>query len=131
LIGDMGFTLGSDTGLRGLPGQTISGDSGYLGTAEIAWTFWRKGEQSVQLVPFIGYGGVTSNRYIQGVTGPIVYNNGIGAGGLMARFLAGRNWQVEIGWVGQIDHLDQLDNAIWGSDYLIGNGLYTNIKYRF
>jgi len=131
LIGDMGFSLGSDTGLRGLPGQTISGDSGYLSTAEIAWTFWSKGKQSVQLVPFIGYGGVTSNRYVQGVAGPIVYNNGIGAGGLMARFLAGKHWQVEIGWVGQIDHFDQLDNAIWGNDYLIGKGLYINVKYRF
>jgi len=130
LIGDMGFSIGSDTGIRGLPGQTISGDSGYLGAAEIVWTFWSRGDQSVQLVPFIGYGGITSNRFLGGSTSPFTNTNGIGAGGLMARFLAGQ-WQVEVGWVSQIDHLDQLDNAIWGNNYLIGNGLYTNIKYRF
>jgi len=128
LIPDMGFTLGSDTGLRGLPGQTINGDSGYLGAAEIAWTFWRQADQAVQLVPFVGYGGVSRIRYLNGTS--FVFQNGIGAGGLMARFLAGQ-WQVEVAWVSQIDHLDQLDNAIWGNNYLIGNGLYTNIKYRF
>jgi hypothetical protein len=36
-----------------------------------------------------------------------------------------------VGWVEQINAHDQFDNAIWGSDYLIGRGLYTNLKYRF
>ena len=129
LTPDMGFSLGSDTGIRGLPGQTISGDSGYLGTAEIAWTCWRSGTRSVQLVPFIGYGGITTNRYVQ--QRRFVFNNGIGAGGIMARVLAGQHWQLELGWVKQIDEADQLDNAIWGSDHLLGNGLYTTVKYRF
>jgi hemolysin activation/secretion protein len=130
LTPDMGFTLGSNTGLRGLPGQTISGDSGYLGTAEIVWTVWRRATTAIQLVPFIGYGGINTNRYTI-KRGPLVFNNGIGAGGVMARFLSGPNWQLEVGWVQQIDAHDQLDNAIWGSDYLIGRGLYTNLKYRF
>jgi hemolysin activation/secretion protein len=129
LIADMGFTIGSDSGIRGLPGQTISGDSGYLGSAEIAWTIWRKARQAIQLVPFIGYGGVSRTRL--GNINALRYNNSIGAGGILARFLAGSTWQVELGWVGQIDHLDQLDNAIWGSDYFLGRGLYTTIKYRF
>ncbi len=129
LIADMGFTIGSDAGIRGLPGQTISGDSGYLGSAEIAWTIWRKLHQAVQLVPFIGYGGVTRTRSVSG--NPVRYSNGIGAGGILARFLAGSKWQVELGWVSQIDHLDQLDNAIWGSDYFLGRGLYSTVKYRF
>jgi hemolysin activation/secretion protein len=30
----MQFTLGSDVGLRGLPGQLISGDSGWLSTGD-------------------------------------------------------------------------------------------------
>jgi hemolysin activation/secretion protein len=129
LIADMGFTIGSDTGIRGLPGQTISGDSGYLGSAEIAWSIWRQQNTTVQLVPFVGYGGVNRKRTIKGVR--TIFNNGIGAGGVLVRLLAGANWQVELGWVSQIDHLDQLDNAIWGSDYLIGRGLYSAIKYRF
>ena len=130
LTPDMGFTLGSNTGLRGLPGQTISGDSGYLGTAEIVWTVWRRATTAIQLVPFIGYGGINTNRYTI-KRGPLVFNNGIGAGGVMARFLSGPNWQLEVGWVEQINAHDQFDNAIWGSDYLIGRGLYTNLKYRF
>lgn len=136
LIADMGFTIGSDTGIRGLPGQTISGDSGYLGSAEFAWSIWRRGSTIVQLVPFVGYGGVNRIRTVRGavrVATPTreVFNNGIGAGGVLVRLLAAANWQVEVGWVSQIDHLDQLDNAIWGSDFLLGNGVYTNVKVRF
>ena len=129
LIPDMGFSIGSDNGIRGLPGQTISGDSGYLGSAEIAWTIWRQLNQAVQVVPFIGYGGVSRTRL--GTINTLRYNNGIGAGGILARFLAGSTWQVELGWVGQIDHLDQRDNDIWGSDHFLGRGLYSSIKYRF
>lgn len=42
LTPSMQFTLGSDVGLRGLPGQLISGDNGWLGTGEVVWTFWQK-----------------------------------------------------------------------------------------
>ena len=129
LIADMGFTIGSDTGIRGLPGQTISGDSGYLASAEIAWSIWRQQTTTVQLVPFVGYGGVNRIRTLKGARN--VFNNGIGAGGVLVRLLAGASWQLELGWVSQIDHLDQLDNAIWGSNYFIGKGLYSTIKYRF
>jgi hemolysin activation/secretion protein len=129
LIPDMGFTVGSDTGIRGLPGQTLSGDSGYLGSVEIAWSIWRRQSTTLQLVPFFGYGGVNSVRSFQ--SKPIIFNNGIGAGGVMARLLAGAHWQVELGWVRQFNHFDQADDAIWGDSFLLGSGLYSQLKLRF
>ena len=129
LIPDMGFTVGSDTGIRGLPGQTLSGDSGYLGSVEIAWSIWRRKSTTLQLVPFLGYGGVNSVRSRQGQV--FVFDNGIGAGGVIARLLAGANWQFELGWVRQFNHFDQADNAIWGDNFLLGSGLYSQLKFRF
>ena len=58
LTSPMGFSLGSDNGLRGLPGQVISGDSGLLGSGELSWSFWRRGRHDLQLVPFLGAGWV-------------------------------------------------------------------------
>jgi hemolysin activation/secretion protein len=58
LASPMGFSLGSDNGLRGLPSQVISGDSGLLGSGELSWAFWRQGAQELQLVPFLGAGWV-------------------------------------------------------------------------
>ena len=53
LTSDMGFGLGSDVGLRGLPGTLISGDNGWLST-ELNWTFWQNSKNALQLVPFMG-----------------------------------------------------------------------------
>ena len=58
LPGSMTFVLGSDVGLRGLPGTLISGDSGYMGLAELEWTAWKQDDQSVALIPYIGFGGI-------------------------------------------------------------------------
>ena len=126
LPSEMGFTLGSDTGLRGLPGQLISGDSGYLATAELAWSLWQKGKQAVQLVPFIGYGNVGSNRTVQGQS--ISFNDGIGSGGLLARWIASNHWLLELGWVNQFSAENNLGS--W-NNWLLGNGLYTKVQYRF
>ncbi len=126
LPSEMGFTLGSDTGLRGLPGQLISGDSGYLATAELAWSLWQQHKQAVQLVPFIGYGNVSSNRIVQGQT--INYSDGIGSGGLLARWIAGSHWLLELGWVKQFSAED--NSGSW-NNWLLGNGLYSKVQYRF
>lgn len=129
LIEDMGFTIGSDTGIRGLPGQAISGDSGYLASVEIAWSVWQRRSTTVQLVPFVGFGGVNRIREIRENSN--VFNDDIGAGGVLARLLTGIGWQIEIGWVSQFNHADQSGNAIWGDNFLLGNGVYTNVKYVF
>jgi hemolysin activation/secretion protein len=118
----MQFSLGSDTGLRGLPGQLISGDNGWLGTAETVWTFWQKKNQALQVVPFIGIGGVSTA--LQGAS----FNDTVGAGGLLVRWLAGEHWATELGWVEQFQTNDNL--GTW-TDWNLAKGVYAKLQYRF
>lgn len=122
LTSPMQFTLGSDVGLRGLPGQLISGDSGWLSTGEVAWTIWRKACQGVQLVPFLGAGGVSTN--VDGIR----FSDTVGSGGLLARWTSDAGWLVELGWVEQFSTAD--NPGIW-TDWALGNGLYAKVQYRF
>jgi len=121
LTNDMGFALGSDVGLKGLPGTLISGDNGYLWTTELAYTLWRNSQQAVQLVPFIGYGGISLTR------SNTFFSDTVGSAGVLARWLAGPNWTLELGW---IDAIDEGNRAIWGN-WLIGSGVYTKVQFRF
>jgi hemolysin activation/secretion protein len=121
LIPDMGFALGSDVGLKGLPGSFISGDNGYLWTAEFAYTIWRNSKQAVQLVPFLGYGGVSSVR-----SGSWISDT-VGSGGAYARWLAGRHWVFELGWITPIEE----GPRVFWNNWLLSDGVYTKIQYRF
>lgn len=118
----MRFSIGSDGGLRGLPGQLISGDSGWLGSAELAWTVWSRRGQLVQLVPFIGAGGVSTT------IGTQVFADSAGSAGMLTRWLAGEHWSTEVGWIRQFS--TQNNAGIW-NNWLLGKGLYTKIRYRF
>jgi len=122
LLNSMQFSLGSDAGIRGLPGQLISGDNGILGTAETVWTFWQKDRQALQLVPFIGAGSVRTS--IQNVS----FSDTVGAGGLLVRWLAGDRWSTELGWVEQFQTHNNL--GPW-TQWLLGDGLYIRLGYRF
>lgn len=121
LPGSMGFVLGSDTGLRGFPGSLVSGDSGWLTSGELVWNLWENNNQSLSLVPFIGMGGVHTevNR--------TVFRDTVGSGGLIGRYRNGR-WVVELGWVDSFKTDDS--PGIW-NDWMLGNGLYSNLRYRF
>jgi hemolysin activation/secretion protein len=121
LTNAMGFSLGSDNGLRGLPGQAISGDSGLLGYGELSWAFWRGERQELQLVPFLGAGWVSTR--LQGSS----ESSSLGAGGTLLRWLGGSHWQLELGWASQFG--EGLPSGI--SNLLLDNGLYTKISYRF
>lgn len=122
LINSMQFAVGSDAGIRGLPGQLISGDSGWLGTAEATWTAWQSKTQRLQLVPFIGVGGVETS--LKGVT----FSDTVGSYGLLARWLQGDHWQLELGWADQFETNDNL--GAW-TDWTLANGLYAQVKFRF
>jgi hemolysin activation/secretion protein len=122
LLSSMQFSLGSDVGLRGLPGQLISGNSGLLGTVETVWTFWEKPNQALQLVPFLGAGRVSST--IQGLRS----SDSLGSGGLLLRWLGGSNWLVELGWVKQFFTAN--NPGPWNNSWL-GNGLHAKMGYRF
>jgi hemolysin activation/secretion protein len=121
LTSPMGFSLGSDNGLRGLPSQVISGDSGLLGSGELSWAFWRQGRQELQLVPFLGAGWVHTTLPYE------IDTASVGAGGLLLRWLNGRHWQLELGWASQFG--DGLARAV--PNWLVDNGLYTKVSYRF
>ena len=118
----MFFSVGSDVGLRGLPGQLISGENGWLTTAELAWTFWKQRSHALQLVPFIGAGGVSSA--FPGTS----FTDVVGSGGVLARWLAGLNWAFELGWVHQFETANNI--GVW-NDWLLDDGLYTKASFRF
>lgn len=122
LTSSMQFTLGSDVGLRGLPGQLISGDSGWLASTEAVWTFWDNKTSALQLVPFIGAGGIRT--HFNGGS----FSDTVGAGGLLLRWLASDNWTLELGWAQPFFTNDNL--GVW-NDWLLGQGLYTKVNYRF
>lgn len=122
LLNAMQFSLGSDVGLRGLPGQLISGDNGVLGSVETVWTFWRNRQHALQLVPFIGAGRVSTS--LDGVR----LSDDVGSGGALVRWLAGQNWSTELGWVKPFATSNNV--GPW-QDWLLGQGLYVRLGYRF
>ena len=121
LPGSMSFSLGSDIGLRGLPGSLIAGDSGYLGTAELEWTAWQQDNQSVALIPFVGIGGIHTEFSDE------TLEDNIGVSGLIGRYRNGR-WEAELGWV---DTFNSNDNPGLWNDWILGHGLYTKVRYSF
>ena len=98
------------------------GDSGWITTGELVWTFWQTKTHALQLVPFIGAGGVTTD--LDGTT----FNDVVGSGGLLARWLAGDNLSLELGYA----HTFNTDNnpGAW-EDWLLGTGLYAKASFRF
>lgn len=121
LPSSMTFSLGSDVGLRGLPGSLVSGDSGWLASTELVWTAWEKDKQALQLVPFIGMGGIHTE--VLGVT----LDDSVGSGGLLGRYVNGR-WQFELGWV---DTFNSDDNPGLWNNWTLGHGLHTKVRYAF
>ena len=121
LTNPMGFSLGSDNGLRGLPGQVVSGDSGLLGSAELAWLLWRGTRDALQLVPFMGAGRVWTE--VPGAT----FSERAGAGGVLLRWSRGRHGELELGWVRQF----QSGSWAYWDQWILGSGFYTKVAYRF
>jgi hemolysin activation/secretion protein len=122
LLPSMQFSLGSDVGLRGLPAQLISGDSGWLAVTEASWTFWQNRRNALQLVPFIGAGGVRSK--VNGFS----FSETLVSGGLLLRWLAGDNWTFELGWAQQFS-----TGTVAGpwNDWVLDDGLYAKVQFRF
>ncbi len=121
LFNSMTFGLGSNAGLKGLPGSVTSGDSGWLGTSELVLTTWQKNKKAFQVVPFLGAGGVHTD--LKSVT----TKDAVGAGGIIARFIQ-PEVVLEFGWV---DSFNTKNNSGVWNDWLLGDGIFTNIRYRF
>ena len=99
----------------------LSGDSGWLTSGELVVNIWEDNNQSLSLIPFIGMGGVRTqaNR--------TVFRDNVGSGGLIGRYRNG-SWVVELGWIDTFKTDDT--PGIW-NDWILGNGVYTNLRYRF
>ena len=122
LLPSMQFSLGSDIGLRGLPGQLISGDSGWVTTAELPWTLWKNDEQAVQLVPFFGVGGVSTT--IDATS----FKDTLGSTGAFIRYLPNSNWIIELGYAHQFETDD--NPGPW-DDWVLDDGLYAKASFQF
>ena len=121
LPSSMGFSLGSDVGLIGLPGSIASGDSGWLAVGELIWTVWKNDKQQLQLIPYIGKGGIHTE--LAGLT----FEDQVGSGGLIARYTKDR-WQVELGWVNTFETKD--NPGVW-NDWWLGHGVHTKLRFAF
>ena len=121
LPSSMGFSLGSDVGLIGLPGSIASGDSGWLAVGELIWTVWKNDEQQLQLIPYVGKGGLHTE------IADVTFEDDVGSGGLIARYTQDR-WQVELGWVNTFDTDD--NPGVW-NDWWLGHGVHTKLRYAF
>ncbi|MGE4581977.1 MAG: hypothetical protein AAEC03_06475 [Synechococcus sp.] len=121
LPSSMGFSLGSDVGLIGLPGSIASGDSGWLAIGELIWTVWKNNKQQLQVIPYIGKGGIHTEL------ADVTFEDQVGSGGLIARYTQDR-WQVELGWVNTFDTDD--NPGLW-NDWWLGHGVHTKLRYAF
>ena len=70
----------------------------------------------------MGIGGIQTTR------DSVTLDDTIGTGGLLLRWLRGRHWSVEVGWVDQFNANDNV--GIW-NDWLLGSGAYGKVRYRF
>lgn len=118
----MQFSLGSDIGLRGLPSQLTSGDSGWLTTLETPFTIWRNKKSFLEFVPFFGRGGV----YTTIAKGH--KNDDVGTAGIFLRWMDGAQWIVELGWV---DSIETKDNQGSWQQWSLADGLYAQASFRF
>ncbi len=121
LLSSMGFILGSDQGLLGLPSQWMSGDSGWLATAELPWTFTEGRQGRFQLVPYLGGGGVkTVRKKGQYVDSIISY-------GLFIRYQTKEeNFQFDVGLTGHSSKQSyEVENT------MLNHGLYLSTTYLF
>tara|TARA_B100001250_G_scaffold171070_1_gene147340 strand:+ start:167 stop:1846 length:1680 start_codon:yes stop_codon:yes gene_type:complete len=121
LISDMGFSLGSDIGIKGIPGTLTSGDSGWLITNEIVFSTLKKDNHTLQIIPFIGIGEVMTAR------GELFSQDEVGSIGVSCRYIK-NSWSTELGW---FSPLETQDNSGKWEKSLLGDGLYTQIKFRF
>ena len=121
LLPSMGFVVGADQGLIGLPSQWISGDSGWLGVAELPWTFADSRQGTFQLVPYLGGGGVQTE------VSQIIESNSVISYGLFVRYQNNeKNFHLDLGVVDITSESIQRSSSV-----LLNQGLSIKTSYRF
>ena len=122
LTSSMGFSVGSDNGLRGLPGTLISGDNGWISNLELEWSVFEFKDNQIKVVPFGGAGGITTTRL--GVT----FDDTVGSYGVLLRWQHKNQISIDLGWANQFNHNN--NKGLW-NNWMIGNGIYMKASYRF
>ena len=121
LMPSMGFVVGADQGLVGLPSQWISGDSGWLGVAELPWTFAEGRQGTFQLVPYLGGGAVQTE------VGQIEESNSVISYSLFMRYQnKEKNFNLDFGVVDNTTTRPQSSSSV-----LLNHGLYISTSYHF
>ena len=121
LTSNMGISLGSDSGLRGLPGSISSGDSGWMGLMEVPIEAWTEKEQSLAFIPYYGLGSVNSTLNNN------LTKDSLGALGVIGRYKK-LPFTIELGWVKALDI--ETNSTSWDK-WMLSNGVYTQFKYQF
>lgn len=118
----MRFSLGSGIGLKGLPDQFVSGDSGWavIGKSEIRVR--KSSDADIYLKPYIGFG------YIISRFNSSTLDDYVGSYGLTMELRTKPGISLEVGYLKNI-LMDQLKTR-W-KEWWLANGLYGRIKYRF
>ena len=122
LTSSMGFSVGSDNGLRGLPGTLISGDNGWISNLELEWSFLKVKDNQFKLVPFGGAGGITTTRLGE------TFSDTVGSYGVLLRWQHQNQLIVDLGWASQFNTDD--NEGLW-NDWIIGNGIYSKVTFQF
>lgn len=118
----MRFSVGSGIGFKGLPDQFVSGDSGWAVIAKSAIRVKEVKHGDIYIKPYIGYG------YVHSRLNSISIDDYVGSYGLTMEVKTKSGISLELGYLKSILR-NELKNA-W-SDWVLGNGVYGRIKYRF
>ena len=122
LMEPMKFSLGSNMGFKGLPDQIVNGDSGWAAIGESKIEIGGTERAAIFLQPYIGYGYVSSSF------GALMDEDYIGAFGVFGSVETESGFGLELGYIKSI--LEEDSRVGWGK-WVLSNGLYGRLKYRF
>ena len=117
---DMSFSFGGEDGFISLPTSIGSGDSGWFLISDFCRDISINKKYSIKLAPFFGMGVVRKSS-------PISENDYVGSGGIKLLFEKD-NINYELGLVEKF--YTKNNSGSW-NNWLLSNGIYTKIIYRF
>ena len=117
---DMNFSFGGDDGFSSLPTSIGSGDSGWYLISDFCREIPNNTKYSIKLSPFFGMGLIRKSS-------PTTENDYVGSGGIKM-LLEKDNINFELGLVEKF--LTENNSGSW-NNWLLSNGIYTKLIYRF
>ena len=121
LISGMSFSVDGSSGLKGLPKSVASGDSGWLSDVELVFTSWAKEKKAIQILPFFGFGEVITD--VQNT----ITKDSAGSYGLLLRYINSNN----VFEIGLANFIKTDDNTGTWNNWMLGDGIFSNLKFTF